>query len=133
MLAAADPDTIRVPADYPTIQKAINVANPGDTIEVAAGTYYEHLTINKPLTLKGESARTTIIDGNFTGIVVSITAAASNAYISGFTIRNGEPYNGIELNDPDAETISGITIYDNILINNYARALKIISCKQENG
>lgn len=86
---------------------------------MAAGTYYEHLTINKPLTLKGESARTTIIDGNFTDIVVSITAAASNTYISGFTIRNGEPHNGIELNDPDAKTISGITICDSILINNY--------------
>jgi len=119
MLAAADPGIIRVPDDYPTIQEAINAANPGDTIEVAAGTYYEHLTISKPVTLKGARARTTIIDGNKTGVVVSITAAASNAYISGFTIRNGESYNGIELNDPGVKTISGITICDNILINNY--------------
>ncbi len=32
-------NTLRVPQDYPTIQLALDAAQPGDTIEIAAGTY----------------------------------------------------------------------------------------------
>jgi hypothetical protein len=35
--------TIHVPADQPTIQKAINVAANGDTVLVAPGTYVENI------------------------------------------------------------------------------------------
>jgi hypothetical protein len=45
-----------VPADFPTIQAAVNAANPGDTINVAPGTYTEQVTIAKDLTLNGASA-----------------------------------------------------------------------------
>lgn len=33
---------IRVPADYPTIQEAINAASPGNVVLVTSGIYYEH-------------------------------------------------------------------------------------------
>ena len=36
----ADPRTIVVPDDYPTIQAAIDKANAGDTVFVKKGTYY---------------------------------------------------------------------------------------------
>ena len=76
---------VDVPADYPTIQEAVNSASPGQTIQVAAGTYYEHVTINKSLTLIGKKGAT--IDGSGGGNVINITT--NNISISGFTIRNG--------------------------------------------
>lgn len=40
-------------SDHRTIQEAVNAANPGDTIEVAPGTYRESVTLDKSLTLRG--------------------------------------------------------------------------------
>ena len=75
------------PADFHTIQEAINVANEGDTIFVKAGTYYEHIVINKPLSLIGENRSTTIIDGN--GLLEIVNIVAHDVFLSGFTVRNG--------------------------------------------
>ncbi len=78
---------IRVPSEQPIIQKAINMARPGDTIYVSSGTYHEHLIMNKSVLLKGENKHTTIIDGNGTGFVIIVTADFVN--ISGFTVQRG--------------------------------------------
>jgi len=55
--------TIIVPDQYPTIQAAINAANPGDTVFVRNGTYFENVVVNKTLSLVGESREKTIVDG----------------------------------------------------------------------
>lgn len=81
----ANSTVIHVPDDYEKIQWAINNATVGSTIFVSAGIYYEHLTIDKSLTLQGEN-QGSIIDGNCTGDVISVTA--NNVSISGFTIQN---------------------------------------------
>jgi len=44
---------IIVPDDYPTIQQAVDHAENGDTVYVRAETYYEHVSIDKQLTLQG--------------------------------------------------------------------------------
>jgi parallel beta-helix repeat protein len=84
--------TMAVPDNYPTIQQAINHANEEDVILVKAGTYWENVVVNKTISLLGQDAESTIIDGNMTSDCVSVTA--DHVKISGFTIRNGgsKPY-----------------------------------------
>jgi len=70
----------------------------GHTIEVSAGTYYEHVLVNKMLTIKGAGQNVCTMDGSGIGNVVYISANWVN--ITGFTITNSgsDPfYAGIEL------------------------------------
>jgi parallel beta-helix repeat protein len=81
------PETLNVPEDCATIQGAINAAYDGDTILVSSGTYYEHVVVNKTVTLSGENQENTILkvqwaDGNMIGMQI----VGTNATISGFTI-----------------------------------------------
>ncbi len=75
--------------DYATIQEAINANEtlPRHTILIEEGTYYEHLVLNKTLSLVGEKRNTTIIDGNEFGIVINVTAP--EVTITSLTVRNG--------------------------------------------
>jgi len=81
-------ETIVVPDDYPTIQEAINSASNGDTIYVSSGTYYEHVVVNKTVTLAGEDRQNTAIDGGGVDEYV-LTVSADLANITGLTIRRG--------------------------------------------
>lgn len=92
------------------IQDAIDVAYPGDTVRVAAGTYYEHVTIEKSLILIGGKGGSTVIDGNGAGIVMHILA--DNVNVSGFTIQNGDC--DICLNHCDRNTITSNKILNNL-------------------
>jgi parallel beta-helix repeat protein len=78
------------PADFHTIQEAINNASDGDTIFVYNGTYYENVVVNKTVLLVGEDPSTTIIDGGGIGDVVYLTAG--NVVIKNFKIRNSGSY-----------------------------------------
>ena len=122
----AEPSILKVPDQYPTIQDAINNATDGDTIEVAAGIYYERIVVNKSVSLIGEDSQITIIDGSQTGIVVNITV--SEVQLKGFTIRNGGSYMGIWAEDPSARTVINVIIEENILTGNYVGVL-LSRCK----
>ncbi len=74
------------PGNHTLIQDAIDAASPLDSIYVYSGTYYEHLTIPKRLSLIGEDETTTIIDGGGTGRVVRISG--DGVVLTGFTVRN---------------------------------------------
>jgi len=111
----ATPGTIRVPQDYSTIQKAINAANPGDTIQVSAGTYNERVVVNKTVSLIGENPSTTIINAGGTGTAINITA--KNVVVTNFTIENSGsswPNCGIYMG-----RVSGCKISNNIIKNNW--------------
>jgi len=84
---------------YYSIQDAIDAANPGDTISVAAGTYNESVTVNKSLTLEGGNAGIpateargpeSIIDAQLADYGVFIIEATTTATLDGFTVRNYE-------------------------------------------
>jgi hypothetical protein len=85
--------TIHVPTDVATIQGAINAANTGDTVQVAAGTYFEHIDFKgKAITVASASgAAATILDGQLTSVPVVTfqTGEPSTAVLRGFTVRNG--------------------------------------------
>lgn len=89
-VSVMSPRTIRVPADFATIQAAINNASDGDTIWVYNGTYPEHLEVNKSVTLLAvDGPDKTIIEGDGNGTVVDITAPGPVHLEGGFTIQNG--------------------------------------------
>ncbi len=71
---------------FVSIQQAINEAENGSTVYVPPGIYYEHVVINKTISLVGENVSTTIIDGGNAGTVVRIVA--DNVSIRGFTVQN---------------------------------------------
>jgi parallel beta-helix repeat protein len=74
------------PADFHTIQEAINAAWDGDTIFVKSGTYYEGVVVNKTVSLIGENVETTILNGQDSAATISITA--DNAHVSGFSVTS---------------------------------------------
>jgi parallel beta-helix repeat protein len=86
----AGPMTITVPDDYASIQAAINASSPGDTVFVRNGTYYEHVDINKTITLVGESKDSAIIDGNFSDSYHPVVDINDwNVTVQDFTVQNG--------------------------------------------
>lgn len=59
-------DTRNVPADYPTIQAAVDAADPGDLILIDEGVYREAVDVRTPgLTIRGVDRNQVIIDGEF--------------------------------------------------------------------
>lgn len=119
-IVEARPGIIKVPEDYPKIQWAVGNASAGDTILVAARTYYEHISIDKPLNLIAENMAATIIDGGGDGNVIETWS--DNVTLKGFTIQNGAQ--GILIEDSSFANISGNliknTTYAAIRINDYS-------------
>ena len=59
-------ETRLVPQDYPTIQSAVDAADPGDMILIDRGTYREEVQVTTPgLTLRGVDRNEVVIDGEF--------------------------------------------------------------------
>ena len=103
---------------YTHISDAVNAASAGDVIQVGPGTYYESVTITKPLSVVTGNA---ILDatGHNRGFFVNGLAASgltgtglANVNISGFTVRNAN-FEGILLLNTSMASVSGNTIMNN--------------------
>jgi len=101
---------------FQTIQYAINDARVtnGDTINVAAGTYQEDITINKELTLQGAGRTTATIQRN-ASVSQVVLIQADNVKTDGFKIDGGAAHlcsNIVKL------STAGSPPYENIEITN---------------
>lgn len=81
--------TLHVPADFPSIQSAMDTAAAGDTVLVAAGDYHENLTITREVVLASESgaASTRILAGPHASAIRCL--GMPGGLIEGFTISGG--------------------------------------------
>jgi pectin methylesterase-like acyl-CoA thioesterase len=131
---AVDAAVLNVPANYPTIQRAIDVSASGDLILVSPGVYNESLNFRrKAVTLSSTNpadlnvVRSTVIRAVGKRSAVSfITGETSNSILSGFTISGG--YGTVNANfGTDTYWGAGIycyrsspTIVGNIITENFA-------------
>lgn len=108
-----NPQGERFQGYFVSIQQAINEAENGATITIPAGTFYEHVVVNKTITLFGEENFTSVIDGTKNGTVVEI--AADNAVVKNLKLQNsgyGWNRNGFYVHDADNITIDSNFLHD---------------------
>ena len=100
-----------------TIQAAVNAASAGDTIQVAAGTYAEHVVIGKDLTVNGAGAGQTIVDGTQSGTVFTVNGGTVS--LSAMTVTNGKsPTNGGGIiNNGTTLSVASSTVSNNSAAN----------------
>jgi len=134
-LVCAEPDTIYVDDDnvagpwdgsqlhpYQNITSGLENAASGDTIFVYNGTYHEHVSIEKSISLVGQNPLTTIIDGSGeeSHPIVNVNNT-SNVVINNLTVQNttssSESY-GILI-----WQARNVTIQNNVVIRNYYNIL----------
>lgn len=125
----AKPRTITVPDDYPTIQEAVNAANEGDIVFVRIGTYYEHVVVNKTVSLVGEDVSAAIVDGDDTGHVVEVVS--NNVNITGFTLQNSGNIHWPDFNAGIClDGTTNCTISENRLVGNGFAGISLIDSER---
>jgi hypothetical protein len=87
---------LQVPADFPSIQGALDAALPGDTVRVATGVYHEKVRFPRsgnatagPITLAAAAGASPVLDG--TGVAgddMVLIESRSFVELAGFEIRN---------------------------------------------
>ncbi|NIT56450.1 MAG: hypothetical protein GWN00_09535, partial [Aliifodinibius sp.] len=129
---------INVPADVDSIQGGINLANDGDTVLVAPGTYYENInlkgkaiTVASHFLVDGDTSHisNTIIDGSqptnpdSASVVYLISGEDTTTTLSGFTISGGMGTGDILYYKNGGGIFihhSGVLLINNKIINNKA-------------
>lgn len=105
-LSANAGNILKVPADYPTIQSAVNAAQEGDTVLVSPGTYLENIQLQgRNIVLSSRyflepnpsnTIKQTIIDGSqpvhpdTASCILIFRGESAATVIQGFTIQGGK-------------------------------------------
>lgn len=110
-VASVESAVLRVPQMYPTVREGMQAANPGDTVTVGPGIYYEQVRMRTGVHLYGEPGA--ILDGSQGGgpVVLATNGVERSAVLSGFVIR-GSHQAGIVVNQ------AAPTVRNNVLIDN---------------
>ncbi|GIU93176.1 MAG: hypothetical protein KatS3mg011_2082 [Acidimicrobiia bacterium] len=112
-----------MPEEFPTIQAAVDAAQPGDLVLVGPGIYRESVSVTTPgLTIRGTDRNRVILDGEFTrenGIVVTADGVAienltaRNYTLNGFFWTGVTGYRGSYLTSID-NWVYGIYAFDSV-------------------
>ena len=113
------------PADFSTIQEAIDAATDGDEILVYSGTYYEHINLNKTLTLSGIGLPV-INAGGGNGInITDDECLVQEFFIRSAYISSDVFATGINISSSN-NTIINNTFFDNyycVYVNSYGNSI----------
>ncbi|MBI3290364.1 hypothetical protein HYZ78_03120 [Candidatus Microgenomates bacterium] len=85
-------NVLNVPSQYLTIQSAIDAAQNGDIVEIAAGTYNDVINFNgKMINVRGAGINQTILDGGGIGTVVyAQSGETTDTILEGLTVTGGQ-------------------------------------------
>lgn len=91
--------TRNVPDDYPTVQSAVDAADPGDLVLIEPGVYNEAVSVTTPgLVIRGTDRNRVILDGEFTrsnGIFVTADGVAIENITARNYVTNGFYWDGV--------------------------------------
>jgi len=79
------------PAQYPSIQAAIDASVSGDVVRVRPGTYFEHLTMKSGVDVLGPGGGLAVVDGGGAALLSTVTIEnlAEPVRLAGLTITGG--------------------------------------------
>lgn len=104
-----------------TIASAIDAAGTGDSVLVGPGTFSEDVVVNKSVVFQGAGAGVTTLSGPIGGGGATVSIAASNVTVDGFTItragNNTTDWNNPNLNSGGV-TIQGLALSGAVISNN---------------
>ncbi|MEE1825313.1 right-handed parallel beta-helix repeat-containing protein [Streptomyces sp. BE20] len=90
---------VRVPEDFPTVQKAVDVAREGDTVLIGPGTYRESVRVPKRnVVVRGTDRSAVVLDGGLK-LANGITVTGPGSVVENLTVHgylaNGVLFTGV--------------------------------------